>query len=113
VKLSCQYKWKNKVLLYLSPTGEEEKFNPALVCALKKAIQTHHGLKPQKVEGGVKNVILYYSRPVDKAPDTLAQFGREFLYRHAHIHSHSHSCIECKKRMGDCEVVRACHAAVS
>ena len=106
VKIIAQYARKDKVSLFLTP-NEEEEFNPALLCALRKAINTHHKVTPLRIEGKNGSVVMHYRRPAEKPPDTLAAFGRLFLHHHTHITS----CDTCKKRNGSCDMVRACESA--
>ena len=102
MKIFAQHARKDKVSLFLKPTNEEG-FNPPLLCALRKAINTHHKITPLHIEGKSGNVIMHYSRPTDKPPDTLSSFGRLFLHHHTHITS----CDGCKKRNNLCDMIQA------
>lgn len=106
MNIIAQYARKDKVSLFLTP-GEEEEFNPALLCALRKAINTHHKVRPLYIEGKNGNVVMHYRRPVDKSPDTLVAFGRLFLHHHTHITS----CDGCKKMQHSCDMVEVCEIA--
>ena len=106
MQIIAQYARKDKVKLYLSPSDGRE-FNPPLLCALKKSIFTHHRVSPVSVEGKNGNVIMAYNRPTNKAPDTLADFGKLFLSQHTHITS----CDGCKRRNNSCDMVRICEDA--
>lgn len=105
MEIIAQYARKDKVTLYLKPG--EGGFNPPLICALKKSILTHHRVSPVSVEGKNGNVIMAYNRPTNKAPDTLADFGKLFLSQNTHITS----CDGCNRRNNVCNIIKVCEDA--